>query len=188
MSDRTPAPGPRYERGVVTNPVLRIAGMVTALAIVVVGTGILIVDEGAFWWPFGAVLFLAAALGGTLVYVSSVHVRVAKGELEINAGYRSVRLRVGSVGYVGRARFEGRHARRLGRFNLTNARAGEGVEIVSRNGTYVTARTDTPDELFRALLAEGMDPNALRVPFPYEVVSYRRVREIQREERTGNPG
>ncbi|PWV45723.1 hypothetical protein [Nocardiopsis sp. L17-MgMaSL7] len=187
MSDRTPAPGPGYESGVVTNPLLRIAGMVTGPAIMVVGTGILIVDEGAFWWPLLAVVLLAAAVGGTLVYVSSVHMRVGNGELEINAGYRSVRLRTGTVGYVGRARFEGRHARRLGRFNLTNARAGEGVEIVSRNGTYVTARTDTPDELVRALIAEGMDPSALRVPFPFESVSYRRVREIQREERTVNP-
>lgn len=187
MSDRTHVPRPGYERSVVTNPVLRIVGMVVGPAVGVVGTGILIVDEGPFWWPFLAVLFLAAVIGGTLVYVSSVHMRVASGVLEVNAGRRGVRLRADEIGYVGRARFEGRHVWRLSRLNLTNARAGEGVEIVGSDGRYVTARTDTPDELVRALLAEGMDPDALRVPFPFAAVSYGRVREIRREERAGDP-
>lgn len=188
MNAPNPAPRSGFERSAVTNPVLRIAGMVIGLGVTVVGTAILIADEGPFWWPFLAVLFLAVVLGGTLVFVSSVHMKVGNGVLEINAGYRNAKVPTGAVGYIGRARFEGRHTRRPGRFNLTNARAGEGVEIVTRNGEYVTARTEAPGELLEALLAEGMDPNALRVSFPFEAVSYERAGEIQREDRAGNPG
>lgn len=188
MDDRTPAARSGYERSVVTNPVVRIAGMVVGPAIAVVGTGVLIVDEGPFWWPLLAVLFLAAVIGGALVYVSSVRMRVASGVLEIHAGRRGVGLRTDEIAYVGWARLEGRHVWRPSRFNLTNARAGDGVEIVCRDGRYVTARTDTPDALVRALLAEGMDPGATRVPFPFEAVRYGRVREVRREERATDPG
>ena len=181
-------PVPAYERTVVTRPVLRITGLVLGPAVLVVGTGILIVDEGPFWWPLLAVLLLAVSLGGTLVHTSGVHMRAADGVLEVSAGFRGTRIPVRAVRYAGRARFGGRHARRPSRLNLTGARAGAGIEIVTGNGEYVTARTDTPDDLFRALLAQGLDPNALRAPFPFDAVGYRRVREIHREERTGDPG
>ncbi|MEU3015787.1 hypothetical protein ABZ635_00130 [Nocardiopsis sp. NPDC007018] len=187
MRDRTTA-APGYERSALTHPVRRIAGLATGAGIAVVGTGVLIVDEGPFWWPFLAVLFLAAAIGGTLVYSASVHTRVANGVLEIHAGRRGARVPVASIGYVGRARIGTRPAWRWGRTHLANARAGEGVEIVGRDGRYVTARTDTPGELVRALLAEGLDPAALRVPFPSALVGDGRARGVRREDRTGDHG
>ncbi|MFV2198157.1 hypothetical protein [Nocardiopsis sp. LOL_012] len=171
---------PAYTQKLLVSPVARNINRVLAVLLPV--GAVVLAALGEVNWLFA--LFGVAA--GVFVWfqaatIESVVVTVRNGRMQARLGRRNVMVSTEAIAYIGRAEFDMRSARRLGRTTLIG-RPGPGVEVVSHDGRYVTMRTDTPDELVRALLAEGMHPLATQVPFPEGTVSGAHV--VSREERS----
>lgn len=181
------APGVRHQASVVTNPISRLGGKVVAAAIFLVGTYIVFTDDEAPWWGIFLIIFFALVILGVMLVCTAVEVKVKDGVLEVSNGRRTFKIPTRGIAYIGSAEFVGRDVRRMGH-NLTNARKGSGIEVVTGDRKYITARCDSQDELFPALIEEGMNPAALQVPFPLDTVKYKHAASVQRGQRPGNRG
>ncbi|WP_017581432.1 hypothetical protein [Nocardiopsis valliformis] len=185
----TPAsPGPqapqdvRYDSFTVVHPIAQVITWLIVAGLFIGGMITVFVDENAPWWAAIFVILVSLFLFFGLKMLVGVSYSLRSSVMEIMAGYRRVKIPVGAVGYIGRARFPGRMAMRISRYNLVSA-SGEGVEIVTRDGKYVTARTKHADEVIQAFLDGGMHPDTLRIPFPREAVKYKHLDKIERAER-----
>ncbi|WP_051415739.1 hypothetical protein [Nocardiopsis sp. CNT312] len=172
--------GPAYKQKLLVSPVARNINRLLGAALPV--AALILAALGEVNWLF-AVLASAAGVFTWFQAANSVSVvvTVRNGRMQARLGRRSVTVPTEAIAYIGRAEFDMRSARRLGRTTLIG-RPGPGVEVVSHDGKYVTMRTDTPGELVQALLAEGMPPLATQVPFPEGTVG--RAHVVSREERS----
>ncbi|MEW2705023.1 hypothetical protein AB0948_08420 [Streptomyces koyangensis] len=131
--------------------------------------------EGEEWSvPLKALGALGVAAVGFLFfwalarYTYSVHLRLKNGRLEGSFNRKTVKLPAGAIAYAGRAEFSKANKRRTSTTSLV-LEPGPGLEFVSRQGHYITATTQHGDAVLQALLAQGMHPDALRVPFPAHI-------------------
>lgn len=183
---RQPQPsGERHLGVVVTNPIYRLGGQIASAAIFLVGTYIVFTDDEAPWWSIFFIIFLSLVILGVMLVCTAVEVELKGGVLEVSNGRRTFKISTRAIAYIGSADFTRRDVWRLGH-NLTNGKKGSGIEIVTGDRKYITARCDSQDELFPALVEEGMDPRALRTPFPLDAVKYKHAASVQREQRPGN--
>lgn len=172
----------RYDSHTVVHPLGQVIGWLIVAGIFIGGMITVFVDENAPWWAAVFVVLVSLVLFFGFKMLTGVSYSLRSSVMEIVAGHRRVKTPVGAVGYVGRARFGRRATMRMGRHNLVSA-SGEGLEIVSRDGKYITARTKHADEVIQAFLDAGMHPGALEIPFPREAVKYKHLDKIEREER-----
>lgn len=184
---QTQPPGERHLGVVVTNPIFRLGGQIASAAIFLVGTYIVFTDDEAPWWGIFLIIFFALVILVVMLVCTAVEVKLKGGVLEVSNGRRTFKIPTRAIAYIGSADFVGRDVHRLGN-NLTNARKGSGIEIVTGDRKYITARCDSQDGLFPALVEEGMDPRALQAPFPLDAVKYKHAASVQREQRLGNGG
>ncbi|MFC7471399.1 hypothetical protein ACFQVA_33600 [Actinomadura keratinilytica] len=101
-------------------------------------------------------------------YTYSVHLRLKNGQLEGSFNRKTVKLPAGAIAYAGRAEFSKANKRRTSTTSLV-LEPGPGLELVSRQGHYITATTQHADAVLQALLTQGMRPDALRIPFPAHI-------------------
>lgn len=197
----TPVPGPapetpgppepqaphdvRYDSYTLVHPIGQVIGALISGGLLIGGMITVFVDENAPWWSAIFVILVSLLLFGGFRMLTGVSYSLRKSVMEIAAGYRRVKIPVGAVGYIGRARFGGRVAMRMSRYNLVSS-SGEGVEIVTRDGKYVTARTKHANEVVQAFLDAGAHPDVVRIPFPREAVTYKHLDRIEREQRSGS--
>ena len=184
---QTQPSGVRHLGVVVTNPIYRLGGQIASAAIFVVGTYIVFTDDEAPWWGIFLIIFFALVILGVMLVCTAVEVKLKGGVLEVSNGRRTFKIPTRAIAYIGSADFTRRDVWRLGH-NLTNGKKGSGIEIVTGDRKYITARCDSQDELFPALVEEGMNPAALQVPFPLDTVKYKHAVSVQREQRLGNGG
>ncbi|WP_435411160.1 hypothetical protein [Nocardiopsis changdeensis] len=197
---RQPTAAPRYRSRVTVAPLVRALGFLIPLPLMAIASLGYINFE--FWQ---ATFYVLLALGIGLLLsalvsrVASVRVEVRDGVLtlskvplaevlllgmgEIPESER-LRLPVAEISYAGSARFRLRDITLRTDGNFTKRRAGGGMEFVTRDGRYLVARVKDADGLKHALLAHGMHPAALQVPFPPGIGSP----ETVREQRAYHPG
>ncbi|MBE2998827.1 hypothetical protein IDM40_08935 [Nocardiopsis sp. HNM0947] len=179
--------GVRHEASVVTNPIYRLGGQIAAALFFLAGTYVVFTDDDAPWWFMLFVIFVSVMLLGVMLVCTAVEVKLKRGVLEVSNGRRTFKVPTRAIAYIGRAEFTRRDVWRMGP-NLTNGKQGTGIEIVTGDRKYITARCDSMDELFPALVEEGMDPRALQTPFPVDAVKYKHAASVQREQRNGQHG
>ncbi|WP_017540001.1 hypothetical protein [Nocardiopsis halophila] len=135
-------------------------------------------------WTAVAAVPVAFVLGFLGYRVSAVVVLLDKPKrvFRVSNGFNNtVNIPLGAIAYMGKADFTMKHMFRLTRMRLLNE-TGPGIEIIGRDGKYITIRTDRADEIIQAGLGCGLDPNALRIPFPENAVS-EKWRDTEREQR-----
>ncbi|SFA79448.1 hypothetical protein SAMN05216266_101471 [Amycolatopsis marina] len=179
---------PIHRSRVHTSYISKVVMSLLAVAFGVFGIIVAIVDENAPWWVAIVGVIIAAVLFGVGMVLTQVTVVVQPGALYVSAGYRTVKLPISSIGYFGQVRLTRRNALRFSKFgNLTNGKPGPAVEVVTRDGKYYAILTNSGTELADVLLREGLDPSALRVAFPVDVVGSRA--DYDREQRPASmPG
>lgn len=195
-----PAAPPRYRSRVTVAPLARALGFLIPVPLVLLSLlGYVNFEPG----PATFYVFLALAVGllPTMLVsrLASVRVEVRDGVLTLSrmpllevialgAGElpesERVRLRADEIAYAGGARFRLRDITLRTDGNFTKRRPGAGVEFVTRDGRYLIARARDVEGLKRALVAHGMHPAALQVPFPAGIGSP----ETLREQRAPHPG
>ncbi|WP_157996870.1 hypothetical protein, partial [Streptomyces otsuchiensis] len=107
----------------------------------------------------------ALFLGGIALYLSAARAQLKKSVLELSTSQKRVKIPMGAIGYLGRAEFTKANKWRMSRMNFV-VEPGPGLEIVSRDGKYITLSTTHADAVIQELLNQGMHPDALRVRFP----------------------
>ncbi|WP_017626314.1 hypothetical protein [Nocardiopsis chromatogenes] len=135
-------------------------------------------------WTAVAAVPVAFVLGFLGYRVSAVVVLLDKPKrvFRISNGFNNtVDVPLTAIAYMGKAEFTMKHMFRLTRLRLLNE-TGPGIEIVSRDGKYITVRTDRADEIIQAAVRSGLNRAALQVPFPENAVDGK-WRDTQREQR-----
>lgn len=152
--------------------------------------GAVFTDDYEHWtsyiWAALAAVPVVFVLGFLGYRVSAVVVLLDKSNrvFRVSNGFNNtINIPIGAIAYMGKANFTMKHMFRLTRLRLLNE-TGPGIEIITRRGEYITIRTDTADEVTRAALENGLDPNALRIPFPLHVVN-EKWQDTEREQRSG---
>lgn len=161
---------PIFTSRVNTSPVTKVVVSLLALSFGVFGIMVAIRDDEAPWWVavFGWVI--AAIVFGAGMTLTRVAIVVQPGALYVAAGYRTAKIPIASIGYIGNVRLTRRNAMRFSMGTLTNGKPGPAVEIVTQQGKYFAILSNSSSELFDVLINQGMPPSALQVPFPADVV------------------
>lgn len=139
-------------------------------------------------WAAGIGPLIALILGFLGYRVSSVgiHLEKPKRRLNVSNGFNPlVHIPLNAIAYIGKAKFTTKDLFRLTRLRLLNE-TGPGMEIVTTRGQYITISTNEADEIIKAMLESGLNPNAVRIPFPVNAVSDR-WKDVDREQRS-SPG
>ncbi|MDA2811870.1 phage holin family protein [Nocardiopsis sp. RSe5-2] len=138
----------------------------------------------SFAWAagFGAVAALVLGFLGYRASSVTVHLERPKRRFNVTNGFNAtVRIPLGGIAYIGKAEFTRKDLFRLTRLRLLNE-SGPGLEIVANDGKYVTISTTEGDAIIKAALESGMNPNAVRIPFPENAVN-EKWRDTRREQR-----
>ncbi|MDA2803766.1 hypothetical protein [Nocardiopsis suaedae] len=151
-------------------------------------TGTMFSDGYEHWssyiWTAVAAVPVAFILGFLGYRVSAVVVLLDKPKrvFRISNGFNNtVNVPINAIAYMGKADFTRKDLFRLTRLRLLNE-TGPGIEIIGRDGKYITVRTDKADEVIQAALDCGMNPNAVKIPFPENAVN-EKWRDTEREQR-----
>ncbi|NJP67370.1 hypothetical protein [Streptomyces spiramenti] len=107
-------------------------------------------------------------IGGIALWFAAARMELRKNTLVLSAGQKEAKVPTAAIHYLGAAEFGKRGKWRVSVKNFV-VEPGPGLEIVTRDGHYLPVSTTRFDEVARALLGQGMNPDALRVPFPVEV-------------------
>lgn len=109
-------------------------------------------------------------VGSLAYYMSAARMELRRGKLDVSAGQKKAGIPAGAVAYFGKAEFTRANKWRLSRLNFV-VESGPGIEIVSRDRKYITINSEHADAVANALLSQGMSPDALRAPFPDQMVN-----------------
>lgn len=194
-----PAASP-YRARVTVAPVARAFGFLLPLPLVLFSLlGYLTFEPGPATFYVALAFGIGLLLTAWVSRMASVRIRVRDGVLTLSKmsflevlylfgadapESEQARLPVAEIAYAGGARFRVRDITLRTDGNFTKRRPGEGMEFVTRDGRYLISRVKDADGLKRALLAHGLHPAALQVPFPGGVGSP----ETMREQRAPYPG
>ncbi|MBW1596962.1 hypothetical protein [Streptomyces sp. JJ38] len=128
-------------------------------------------EGGSVWlWAVLAGLLGVLFVGGIAYYMAAARMELKDGVLRVSTGQKKVNVPVGAIAYIGKAEFSRSNRWRMSRKNIV-VEPGPGIEMVSRDGQYITVSTTHADAVFQELLRQGMRQDALRVPFPEQAVS-----------------
>ncbi|MHC0429989.1 hypothetical protein ACX6XY_07350 [Streptomyces sp. O3] len=112
----------------------------------------------------------ALLAGGTAYHLAAARMELKSGVLRASTSQKKVTVPLSAIVYAGRAEFSRANRWRLSRLNIVVER-GPGIELVGRDGTYITVSTPHADAVFQAFVQQGLHPDALRRPFPSQTVS-----------------